>query len=234
MFNTDNGGDQVGCHNAVLTDTMYNLSSWYVRQWCILHQLALMVKSQLGAMSKHFGNIAKFIHVWRSPHTALKLRAAWEEKISPERAQIVCKKLPPKPLKGRWGAISLSEAHVLSCGHIETRLVLPEVLSKKSSSKKKKPRAATPAPLADKVVDAASSALAVADEHWLSLYQDDDDQYEQKNSLWIQQTLDNVVSDNFWAQTCLGTAILSVIKRDPDFATASARAPCRILSNTLP
>ncbi len=91
----------MGMHGLTKQDTDDMLCVFYARMWCLLHQLALMVKSQLELLGQHFSNVAKFIHIWRSPHLSKKIYDSWRRLRGPDRAKAVCGRLPPKPLKGQ-------------------------------------------------------------------------------------------------------------------------------------
>eukprot|EP00959_Pyramimonas_sp_CCMP1952_P183597 3838896-Pyramimonas_sp.AAC.1 len=74
------------------------------RSWCLRHQLHLIVQKQVGRRGrsdKYFSYLAMFVNTWRACGHAKLIRAAWEE-VNPDRAGEVCRRLPPRPLKGRW------------------------------------------------------------------------------------------------------------------------------------
>ena len=203
IMNTDQGGDQQGMHTSMARDTENQLGIFYLRQWCVLHQLALIVKTQLERMQKHFGNVAKFCHVWRSPNMAVKIRQSWEKHFKDSAVQ-TCRRLPPKPLKGRWGAITASEEHIVKCGPSETRVVFADVVEMPAPKTKPKAKAKAKSnvpPLPDQ--DASAIALKVEEENWLAVYDGDNDQYKKKQGRWITQTIDNVKGDSFWVQCAI-------------------------------
>eukprot|EP00969_Alexandrium_andersonii_P297272 13137018-Alexandrium_andersonii.AAC.1 len=88
----------------------------YVRQWCVLHQVALIVKYQLSLLSSHYSDVAKLINTWRAVNNAVRLFRAWEMQFGRERALAVAKRLPPQAIKGRWGAIHAGETYILNAG----------------------------------------------------------------------------------------------------------------------
>jgi hypothetical protein len=197
-----------------LTDS---LLVWYIRQWCLLHQLALLTKDSLKMMSQYFGNVAKFIHCWRSSGKHIVLKKAWANMVSEDRADVIFKRLPSKPLKGRWGAISSSEEHILKCGPTETRIVFSNVFDVKSRASKPRPKPkpeAEPPKLLAMSVDGGVDGDGGGDDDgtgtvvqwrdtrddgdWLAVYGDDTDRIRERNSKWVGQTLVNVASDQFW------------------------------------
>ena len=119
------------------SETTDDLLVWYIRQWCLMHQVALIIKKQLELLGSHFGDVAKFIHVWRSPAMPTKLRQVWIDKCGLERANKVCRSIPCKPLKGLWGAITKSEDHIVRCGPHDTRMVFDIVVAPKALAKSK-------------------------------------------------------------------------------------------------
>jgi len=62
----------------------------------------------------HYSSIAKIINVWRSSGNAFKIRRAYCLKTGNAKA---LKRLPPRPLKGRWGSIASAEDFILEAGY---------------------------------------------------------------------------------------------------------------------
>ena len=177
-MNTDQGGDQQGMHTSMARDTENQLGIFYLRQGCVLHQLALIVKTQLERMQEHFENVAKFCHVWRLPNMAVKIRQSWEKHFKDSAVQ-TCRRLPPKPLKGRWGAITASEEHIVKCGPSETRVVFADVVEIPAPKAKPKAKAKAKSNVPS-VPDQDESAIAskVEEENWLAACDGDNDQYK--------------------------------------------------------
>ena len=106
FFCTDNGGDQQGQDLELKIDFAGLILQWYWRQWCLHHQLHLIVKKAIdGACGgTYFSDLAKIVNSVRSGSNIKKLRNVATTKLAK-----VLKKLPPRPLKGRWGSVALTE-----------------------------------------------------------------------------------------------------------------------------
>ena len=107
------------------------------RIWCFHHQLHLIVQKQLlhnGLHDGYFGHLATIINIWRAKLSVL--RDHWAALISSERAQAVFKRLPLRPLKGRWCSASHSETHLWQAGHDECGPVFKSALGKEKKEAK--------------------------------------------------------------------------------------------------
>ena len=105
------------------------LLKFYMRQWCLLHQLHIITKTQLSLLATHYSEVAILVNVWRSTHVALRIFAAWKDLYGIDRATQACKRLPCKAISGRWGAIHNSEAYIMNCGQTDTAAIIPLVLA---------------------------------------------------------------------------------------------------------
>ena len=80
-----------------------------LKVWCTEHLLHNMVKRQLKRLGNGWWSVlAQTIHLWRQrPHA---MRSALANRTSQATADEVVKRLPQRPLKGRWGSCSASVA----------------------------------------------------------------------------------------------------------------------------
>jgi hypothetical protein len=111
---------------------------FWSRCYCFHHQLHLIVQRQLthaGRYEHYFGHLATVVNVWRSRAKAIRDR--WASEFTEERAAVVCKRLPHRPLKGRWCSCAHAESHLLQAGHPETSVVLKVALNTGSTRAKK-------------------------------------------------------------------------------------------------
>ena len=92
------------------------------------------VQRILVRMGKFWSKLAKVINVWRTPGNARKLYQRWSSLVSKERADKVVTTLPPKPLKGRWGAAANAQCFLLRATRQETRKVFHAALVAPKSS----------------------------------------------------------------------------------------------------
>ena len=99
IFSTDQGVDQKGVATCMSADVRQKPFVWMFRQWCLLHELALMVKTQLVSLGDYWGSLAKLINVWRSGSNAKYLYKAWEQLFGTDRAKAAAGTLPPRRLQ---------------------------------------------------------------------------------------------------------------------------------------
>lgn len=65
--------------------------------------------------------------MWRAAKNAAKFREVWEKEI-PGRGKVVTRRLPPRPVRGRWEAATNCENAFLMGGFKETSTVFSIVL----------------------------------------------------------------------------------------------------------
>lgn len=73
IFSSDQGGDQQGANTLVMNDVFDALNVLMFRQFCMLHQVALVVKRTLSSLDPYWSRLAKLINVWRSASNAKRL-----------------------------------------------------------------------------------------------------------------------------------------------------------------
>lgn len=174
--------------------------TWYFRNWCALHQLHLIVKTQLSQLGTHFTDTATLVNVWRGVQTAIKIYKAWAERYGEQAAKKV-KCLPPRPLSGRWGAIHCVERYLLKATPEECRAILPGVLSKpaKTTTKAKPtPLLPLPAPL-DPAVAALLAGAELAEAPF-EIVLDEQKAYQEQQSKWIARSLGTISKDMYWTR----------------------------------
>lgn len=115
-FNTDSGGDQTASMAAMNKKCRSDLYCWYFWWPCFLHQIHLIVKKQLAQSPDYFSRMAKLVNVWRSSTIASKLFVVWKQRFGHARAQEAAGRVPPRPLRGRWGSMTACEQHFIRCG----------------------------------------------------------------------------------------------------------------------
>ena len=117
VFTTDQGPDQVAASELLQRDVEESVTGIEIVQWCLAHVFHLRVKFQIQKLysSKYFGSLAKVVNFWRSRGNPKKMREGLRQyhhdrgdRATDTRAQ----KLPPRPLTGRWGAVSNSEKYL--------------------------------------------------------------------------------------------------------------------------
>ena len=64
---------------------------------------------------------------WRSPTSAAAIFSSWRNHFGPDRAALVAKKLPPRVLRGRFGAIHKVCQFFFKATQPETEKVFCEV-----------------------------------------------------------------------------------------------------------
>ena len=83
-----------------------------------------MVKRQLvwadGFFPGYFSGMGMFVNTWRGAQNGKKIAAVWKVRC-PETLDC-CRRLPPRPLRGRWGSISACEKWLLDVKRREPAL----------------------------------------------------------------------------------------------------------------
>ena len=125
---TDDGADQKGCEKLIKGNLKLDGKTLYHRFKCMLHQIHLVVSKQLKRLPGHYNDIAKVVHTWRATGCSFKIRKAYTKKFGAARAKVV-RKLPPRPLKGRWGSISSVERYLLNAGMAELPVVFNDAIA---------------------------------------------------------------------------------------------------------
>ena len=145
-------------------------------------------------------------NVWRSTHMATRIFKAWASMFGHPRALRACRRLPGKPIAGRWGAVHSCESFLINAGQEETRAVLTDVLvvaTAKSSATKDAAAAiggaAGPAAaIADKAGKSKStkstSSKANADEAFAIVF-DEQKEHTERMTKWTRSALRSAQSD---------------------------------------
>ena len=81
------------------------------------------VKHNLSRKRDHFSWIAKFVNIYRASANPKKMFDSMVLLYSHAIAQKLFSRLPPRPLRGRWGSISLIEVWLLKIGFDTLRRV---------------------------------------------------------------------------------------------------------------
>ena len=66
IFSSDQGPDMVRCDKLIGVDVRGFTNVIKLRQWCLEHQLHLMVKRQVARLGAYWSCLAKLIHCWRT------------------------------------------------------------------------------------------------------------------------------------------------------------------------
>ena len=105
--------------------------------WCLAHQAHLMISRQLNRLEGHFASLARKTNACRIGNAA-KFFAAWKRLFGLDRAKEVASRLPPRPLKGRWGSVHANASHWLKCGKEQLCMVWEEVFPPKPVASKRR------------------------------------------------------------------------------------------------
>ena len=118
---TDAGGDEKKARGYLQAMTSRMPFCIFFDHDCFLHQYQLMVKGHLahcdklfmedlGADYRFYASLSKLMIVWRDK--ARDIHDCWH-KLYPSEAARMAGKVPPKCIRGRWGAVSNCEAFIL-------------------------------------------------------------------------------------------------------------------------
>ena len=113
FFASDRGPDQSGCDtilDAELQGSEYKLK---FRSWCLEHGLHLEVQDSLKLFPGYFADCAKIANSIRCSSNNTKLRKRYNKLYPGGSADVLFCRLPERPLRIRWGSITLTEAYLL-------------------------------------------------------------------------------------------------------------------------
>ena len=184
---SDQGPDQKGSHKHIKARVSDTIWTWYARNWCFLHSNHLIVGKQLRALKTTWSSLAKGSHLWRSSSSAAKLYNAWLDLFGKERADLVARKLPPRPIKIRWGNVSDLDKHFLRAGKEECCACFKRVFAK--TGKKRK---------------AENSENTAVDESEVSLLHESSEAYSQKTGKWAKDVLESFSDPDLWCRIVVG------------------------------
>lgn len=139
VVTSDAGGDQSSAQRALAGimagamggDGDGGGSSIFIAQFCLQHQLHLVVLKSLRRLQsagRYLSRLAQVTHSWRG--AANKTKAAFIKLFGEDVGKEVANTPPPQPLRGRWGAVHSTEDRLLRCGRERLGLVsTPECAS---------------------------------------------------------------------------------------------------------
>ena len=130
VFGTDAGPDNIGAFRRVREDLRDATNVLFVAVFCFLHQAHLIVRDLLNHLDsfnvgllggssgrRYWSSVATVANQWRSTGVPKKVRRAAEEVHGAgSTAAGAYRKLPGKPLRGRWGSIAAVEQSIIECG----------------------------------------------------------------------------------------------------------------------
>ena len=170
IFGADSGPDQKGCDGLVSREIMPQQTTLAVRGWCGQHQGHLIVVAMLKRLKPYWSQLATCVNTWRSHGNPRKIYKAYEALHGAAEAKAHARKLPPRPLHGRWGSKTAAEERLLSFGRRNVETCLKEALGGDPESAPRGP---------DEDDDEAES-------------------YADKRGRWIARTLRSISGHAFW------------------------------------
>jgi hypothetical protein len=143
-----------------------------------------MILKHLVRLDKYWSKLATAVNVWRSPHQTARMFQEWVAQYKAPRAAVVFKRLPPRPLRGRWGACQACEDHYIKAGYHETSSVVWALYGQ-----------GTAAPVGRAGRDRGVSSKTTS----THLTEDPDaETYKIKLGRWISAMVDALTSRTFW------------------------------------
>lgn len=131
IYTSDAGTDQVKASGfAQLASMGSRVRDFFFKQLCWLHQLQIIVKLMLCSVDsaikhlninypRHYASgICKLLHMWRSTNHPALIFQKWAELYGDMAAMRYARKVPPKPIMGRWHSMDNCEvfrAHKSQC-----------------------------------------------------------------------------------------------------------------------
>lgn len=110
LFSTDQGADQVSCSAMVRKDVAMTERNLFSHAWCLDHVAHLIFGLSLRRFAGYWATVASFTNVFRASGNAIRIRIGWVHLFGAQSGVQIMKRLPPRPLKGRWGAVTSLEA----------------------------------------------------------------------------------------------------------------------------
>ena len=94
------------------------------RRWCSKHAGNLMHKRLLGKLwPAYWSGMATIVNAWRLCSVHSQIKEAWRELFGDQRAARLLAKLPPRPLRGRWGTKATLQTLLLLCSRQDIPVV---------------------------------------------------------------------------------------------------------------
>ena len=184
LFASDAGPDQFACDGLVDADLMHDHYKLKVRTFCIQHQIHLIVKRgilKLGAT--YWSTLAKCVNcirTWLQP-----MLDTWMNMFGASSAKTILGKLPPWPVKGRWGSLSNCERWMLSAGRERLVSVYDHAIVEPRRAKVAKPSRRNPA---------------------TAEMEEDEIAYDEKMNRWVRESAEGIHTDEFWLKMTIGFA----------------------------
>ena len=188
LFVSDAGSDQRECAELIEIETVGDPLMLVLRQFCALHQLHLVVKKTLEKDPTYLRKLATLCNTWRAAGNTFNIFQAWKEVISEPEARHKAFRLPPRPLKGRWGAIVGCEKYFLACGMDDTRSVFQNVFGEASASAPRRRRRRKGNARASELEDALAGSI------------EDAETYTETVGRWVWESLLTTCDKEFWAK----------------------------------
>jgi hypothetical protein len=184
MVTTDAGSDERKARAMLLAKTESLPNTLVFDIDCLAHQYQLMVlgalnqgeklfKSELAAPFPYYGTLSKLMIVWREH--ARDIFDTWADKHGPMESIKYARRIPPKCIRGRWGAVSRCEVFALAPPIDHLMDVLMHVAQQGTKPSRKKQQS----------LDEAEA--------------EDAECYSEKMARWRQDVRTRISEPRFWA-----------------------------------
>ena len=204
---TDAGNDAKGSREFLVKMTAHNpqVIVWEMNCWC--HQFQLIVKADLAMMDQLFtselgvdysayASLSKTMLLWRGRSNNMFLEFC--RLYGAKEAMEVARCIPPKCIRGRWGAVSACQRYLFKAppGHVAT--VLKSVLAKNIKSVEEQEAKDAQAERNGKGNGRKGAKGAVPGGTEDPHYEESAD-YTKKFGRWAKDVLKSVTDDKWWA-----------------------------------
>ena len=118
LFLSDQGPDEVHADTIIKEELAGMRNSVHLREWCFEHVAHLIAGANLHKHHDYWVALATFTNVFRSSGNPIRVKMEWERlhgKDDPAMA-IIRRRLPPRPLRGRWSSAYETEKWLTDCG----------------------------------------------------------------------------------------------------------------------
>ena len=209
VFTTDQGGDEKACGRLIDEEANRDPTVLVSRMWCLDHVGHLIVGHLLSKTMWYWSGLATFCNIWRATGNARVIQQTWRHLFGDTAfCTAAFKRLPPRPLKGRWSAvINLEKWLVDAGGHRE----IPSALAKAPVSGSQRKRNSKPKPSKNAPEDVQSAVASETHLVAVDVEENAEDFVERRNR-WLTHCLRCVRHADFWVQLWVGIKIRSPVE----------------------
>ena len=106
LFLSDSGPDEVEADSLIKAELVDMPNSTHSRQWCLEHVIHSIAGTDLHKHYDYWVALATFVNVYRSVGNPIRVKMEWQRLHGDDDPAfaMIKRKLPPRPLRGRWSS----------------------------------------------------------------------------------------------------------------------------------